>query len=80
MLTEENCDSSVGLFLCKDRLRCLSISLVCDGRRDCVDASDEGAGCSEACGGTNVTSASPTCQGSAKVDIYIPKESFALGH
>ena len=69
----DSCDSGAGLFLCKDRYRCLSSSLVCDGRRHCIDGSDEGAGCSEACGGTNATSASPTCQGSAKVNIFIQK-------
>lgn len=32
---------TIGDFLCKDRRKCIGKYLVCDGRSDCIDGSDE---------------------------------------
>lgn len=69
----ETCGDTAGLFLCKDKSRCLSASIVCDGVKDCADGSDEEGKCAEACKQANNVNGSvlvnTVCSENAKV-IY----------
>ena len=45
----ESCVADQGLFLCRDKISCLSAESVCNNQVDCMDGSDEFANCTSAC-------------------------------